>query len=89
MFTCTVFFILYEFVCIDIEIRMSLHHHVLIHIFIRYISSLYLYAGTKEEDSTQEEGCHQEEAGNKEEGSYKEEGCTQEEDHQEEIKCLL
>jgi len=66
---------LYEFVCFGIEIRTSLHHHVLIHIFIIYISSLYLYAGTKEEDSTQEEGRHQKEASNKEEG------CTQEEDY--------
>ena len=49
--------------------------------------NIFIHAGTKEEDSSQEEGRHKEEAG------YKEEGCTQEEDyqeedHQEEIKCL-
>ena len=76
MFTCTVFlFILYEFVCFGIEIRMSLHHHVLIHIFILYMYIIFIHAGTKEEDSTQEEGRHQEK------GSNKEEGCTQEEDY--------
>ena len=35
------------FVCFGIEIRMSLHHHVLIHIYLLYISSLHTQAPKK------------------------------------------